>query len=380
MEQTLVVICGIAALYGAIITLRCVLAQRRIQWLAPDSAPVHVAETLSVVIPARNEEVDLAAALHSVLAQEGVKLEVTVVNDHSTDRTGEIADAIARADPRVRVIHNPPLPPEWLGKCNAMQQGAAVATGDYLLFADADILHAPTCFATALRAMRENTCDFFSLLPRFEHQTFWENVNIPLYCFGFAKLLAIPGLEDPDSPNAVAAGALMLVKARVFREVGGFREVKGEMLDDIGFARLLKARHYRIGFRLAPECARVRLFKTNREAFWGNTKNILVAVEEHRWLAIPLAVLGIVLLWAPLLALALGALNADGRLLLVGLATYGMQYLSFFTARRLLRFRPALLLFFPLAAIVAACCIVRALYYSMRGAIFWRGREIKVRG
>ena len=114
-------------------------------------------------------------------------------------------------------------------------------------------------------------------MPRFEHQTFWENVNIPLYCFGFAKLLAIPGLEDPDSPNAVAAGALMLVKARVFRQVGGFREVKGEMLDDIGFARLLKARHYRIGFRLAPECLRVRLFKTNREAFWGNTKNILVA-------------------------------------------------------------------------------------------------------
>ncbi len=137
MEQTLVVICGIVALFGVVMTLLCVLAQRRIQWLTPDATPIQTAETLSVVIPARNEEADLAAALRSVLAQEGVELEVTVVNDHSTDRTGEIADAIARADPRVRVLHDPPLPPEWLGKCNAMQQGAAVATGDYLLFADA---------------------------------------------------------------------------------------------------------------------------------------------------------------------------------------------------------------------------------------------------
>ena len=379
MASTLIVICGIVTLYAAVMALLGVLAQQRLRWLTPDAAPIPTAETLSVVMPARNEAVDLAAALHSILAQEGVHLEVTVVNDHSTDRTGAIADAIARTDPRVRVIHDPPLPPGWLGKSNAMQQGAAGATGDYLLFADADVLHAPTCFATALRAMRESACDFFSLLPRLENRTVWEHANIPLYVFGIVKLLAIPGLEDPASPNAVASGALMLVKARVFRAVGGFREVKGEMLDDVGFARLLKARRYRVGFRLAPECARVRLFKTNREAFWGTTKNILVAVEGRRWLAIPLVLLGFVQLWTPLLALALGVANADGELLLAGLATYGLQYLGFFAVRRLVRFRPGPLLCFPLAAIVAACCMTRALYYSTRGAIFWRGREIRVR-
>ena len=380
MESTLIVICGIVTLYGAVMTLLCVLAQRRLRWLTPDAAPIPTVELLSVVIPARNEAIDLAAALHAILAQEGVKLEVTVVNDHSTDRTGAIANAIARTDPRVRVIHDPPLPPGWLGKCNAMQQGAAVATGDTLLFADADVLHAPTCFATALRAMRENACDFFSLLPRLEHQTFWEHVNLPLYGFGIAKLLAVPGLEQPDSPDAMASGALMLVKAEVFRAVGGFRAVRGEMLDDVGFARLLKAQHYRVGFRLAPDCARVRLFKTPREAFWGPTKNILVAVEGRYWLAIPLVLLGFVQLWTPLLALALGVANAEGGLLLAGLATYGVHYLGFFTLRRLLHFRPGPLLGFPLAALVAACCMTRALYYSTKGAIVWRGREIQVRG
>jgi hypothetical protein len=167
------------ALYAAVMALRCVLVQRRLRGLTPDAAPLPTAETLSVVMPARNEAVDLAAALHSILAQEGVHLEVTVVNDHSTDRTGAIADAIARTDPRVRVIHDPPLPPGWLGKCNAMQQGAAGATGDTLLFADADVVQAPTGFATALRAMRENAGDFFSLWPRLENRTVWEHANIP---------------------------------------------------------------------------------------------------------------------------------------------------------------------------------------------------------
>ena len=144
-------------------------------------------------------------------------------------------------------------------------------------------------------------------------------------------------------------------------------------------ARLVKAHHYRVGFWLAPDCARVRLFKTPREAFWGTTKNILVAVGGRRWRAIPLVLLGFVQLWTPLLALALGVANAEGGLLLAGLATYGTQYLGFFTLRRLVRFRPGPLLCFPLAAIVAACCMTRALYYSTKGVIFWRGRKIRVR-
>lgn len=94
----------------------------------------------------------------------------------------------------------------------------------------------------------------------------------------------------------------------------------------------------------------------------------------------PLVLLEFVQLWTPLLALALGAASADSGLLLAGLATYGTQYLGFFTLRRLVRFRPGPLLGFPMAALMAAYCVVRALYYSKRGAIFWRGREIKVRG
>jgi len=192
-------------------------------------------------------------------------------------------------------------------------------------------------------------------------------------------LLATPGLENPDSSHAVASGALMLIETPVFREIGGFQGVKGEMFDDVGLARLLKNKHYHIGYRLAPECLQVRLFKNNRDAFWGTTKNILTAVEGHEWLGVPLMLVAFLQYWTPLLALTLGVLIPNPLLLLVGLSTCVIQYASFFTVRRILRFHPVKVLLFPLAAIVGACCIGRALYYHTRGAILWRGRIIKVK-
>ena len=376
----MLIICVVVFVYWLAITLKSMLALKRIRWLSPSSAPVHEIRKISVIIPARNEEQDVASSLRSVLNQEGVDLEVIVVNDHSTDRTGEIVDDIARSDSRMKVLHNPALIQGWLGKCNAMQHGAANATGNYLLFTDADINHAPGCFVTALNVMQKNEYDFISLCPLWDNQSFWENVNMPIYFFGVAKLLATPGLENPDSANAIATGALMLITTQVFRDIGGFEGVKGEMLDDVGLARLLKTQNYRVGYRLAPDCLQVRLFKNSRDAFWGTTKNILMAVEGHLWLAIPLIILGVLQNLAPLFAVAFGLLKTEPLLLIVGMATYGIQYFSFFSVRRLIHFHPFKLLFFPLVAIVATCCIVRALVSHVKGAIIWRGREIKVRG
>ena len=379
MEHTIVTICVLVTLFGLAITLKCVQAQKRIQWLLPSSTPVHISAKISVVIPARNEEYDIAPALRSILKQEGVDLEVIVVDDHSTDRTGEIVDRIAQSDPRVTVLHGPALQNGWLGKCNAMQQGAQLAGGDFLLFTDADIEHAPGCFATVLSEMQQNTYDFISLFPRCINRSLWENINIPIYFFGVAKLLATPGLEDPASTHAVASGALMLIKARVYHEIDGFEGVKGKMFDDVGLARLLKTRHYRVGYRLAPECVQVQLFKNSRDAFWGNTKNILTAVEDHVWLALPLMLLAFLQYWTPVLAMVLGVVIPSPLLLIAGFCTYSIQYAVFFTVRRILSFDAVKLLFFPLVAIVGACCITRALYYHARGKITWRGRTIKVK-
>ena len=222
MEWTVLTVCGLVTIYWLAITLKCVLAQKRIHWLSPSLISVLEKKKISVIMPARNEEQDIASSLYSILNQKNVDLEVIVVNDHSSDRTGEIVDNIARSDSRLKVLHNPPLTKGWLGKCNAMQYGADEASGDYLIFTDADILHEPGCFTKVISVMQKEAYDFISLFPLFENHLFWENINIPIYFFGIAKLLAIKGLENPDSKNAVASGALMLINAKVFRDIGGF--------------------------------------------------------------------------------------------------------------------------------------------------------------
>ena len=118
---------------------------------------------LSVVIPARNEEEDIDEALRSVLDQKGVELQVIVVNDNSTDRTGEIVRRLADKDARITIVENPPLEQGWLGKPNAMNHGVAAATEDLILFTDADVVHCPTSFATGISILRKERLE----LPQF---------------------------------------------------------------------------------------------------------------------------------------------------------------------------------------------------------------------
>jgi glycosyltransferase involved in cell wall biosynthesis len=161
------VACVFVFIIWTLISFQAYLALKRNRRLFQVAADPSEPKTLSVIIPARNEEDDITDALESVLAQQDIDLEVIAVNDHSKDRTGDIIDEFSRSDARVTPIHNPPLSEDWMGKCNAMQHGALSAKGQYLLFTDADIIFRPACFQTALSLMVRDSLDFLSLGPRF---------------------------------------------------------------------------------------------------------------------------------------------------------------------------------------------------------------------
>lgn len=375
----LLVLCGFAAVLSLVVAARFIAALRRIAWPTPPSPGSSPGAKITVVIPARNEAQDLDAAVRSVLAQEGVELEVIVINDHSTDRTGAIADELARSDPRLTVIHDPELPPGWFGKCNAMQQAAERASGEYVLFTDADIRHGPTCFATALAELERGGYDFLSLFPRFVTVTVWENVLLPAFLGGFAQL-ATPGILDDKAPDALAAGAFMLVRPAAFRAVGGFAPIRDAIFDDVGLARLLKANGYRVRFLAAPALMEVRLFKDNRHAFWGMTKNVLGGLGGRLWLAPAAMVIPFLVFWTPILCAVVGITTGDPRLVAAGAVTYAIQYAMLWSGRSLFRFHPGKALLFPLVAFSIAACLGRALsLYIFRGGVHWRGRVLPIR-
>jgi glycosyltransferase involved in cell wall biosynthesis len=373
----------IAGLCSAAISgLVAVLYWTALRRLAGRPAPAMADGTagrLTVIIPARDEEQDLASSLESVLAQDGVRLDVILVNDHSGDRTGTIADSFAAADGRVRVMHDPELPPGWLGKANAMQQAAAHAMGDYLLFTDADIIHGPACFRTAVSELNERGLDLISYFPRIRCESVWENVLMPAYV-GSLTQYATAGINDDRSSDALAAGALILVSAAAFRAVGGFESIRTELFDDLALARLVKALGYRAGCRAAPALLEVRLFKGNHHAFWGTTKNILAGMGKRIWLA-PIALfVPFLVYWTPVACVAAGLWARDRPLLMVGASTYALQYATLWLGRSLFGFHPGKALLFPLVPIPIACSMIRALYlYVARGAVQWRGRVVKLK-
>jgi glycosyltransferase involved in cell wall biosynthesis len=380
LTDSRLILCVFSALISLVVAVQFLAALRRTTWRSPPITGRSRSVRLTVIIPARNEEQDLAQTLHSVLHQEEVALEVIVVNDHSTDRTGAIADSQASADSRVRVIHDPELPAGWLGKCSAMQNGVSLCSGDVLLFMDADITHHPRCFVTALAEMERHELDFLSLFPRMRCVSLCENVILPSLIGGMA-MFATPGIEDPDSPDALAAGAFLMVNSRVFHALGGFETIKHEMLDDVALAKLFKRNGHRVGLRLAPEFLTVRLYKGNHHAFWGMTKNILEGLNGRFWLAPAVILLPIFVFWTPLYCALAGAIEGNLVLVTVATITYALQYAMIWSGRSLFQFQPAKALLFPLVAIPVFCCMVRALYlYSLKGAVEWRGRTIRVRG
>src|SRR5580692_9643666 len=224
---------------------------------------------LSVIIPARNEEVALGACLESLVSQTGVDSEIIVVDDQSTDRTHEIAESF----PKVRVIEAGPLPPGWTGKNNAVTTGAREARGEWLLFTDADTIHAPGSLARALAEAKDNKADLLSYSPEQIAVTFWEVATLPVVFTELARQYPPSKVSDPNSPEAAANGQYILIRREVYDAIGGHVAVASEILEDVALARRVKASGHKIRFRYS-ESVRTRMYRSFAQLREGWTKNL----------------------------------------------------------------------------------------------------------
>ena len=378
VDNSLIFLCLLAILVSCLICVRYLQLMRILRWRPPERNRLSSTVRLSVIIPARNEEEDLAACLTSILQQADVDLQVVIVNDHSTDRTGEIANSIATSDSRVRVLHDPELRPGWLGKVNAMQHALECTTHDLVLFTDADVIHAPGCFALVLAIMEQQQLDFVSLFPRLHCVSLIENVNAPAYIGGFCQIVGESVREG--SGRGMGAGALMLVRRPVLEAIGGLAAIKTEMLDDVMLATLVKRHGFALGFWAGSNLVDVRFYKGNWPAFWGMTKNVLAELRQRFWIAPIAALVPFLVFWTPWISMLWGAATANWLLFAVGAGTYLIQYLLLLPCHEIVPFHRGKVLFFPLVSIVILCNCVRASYhYFIRGAVYWRGRSIRVR-
>ena len=236
---------------------------------------------VSIIVPARNEEASLADCLQSLVSQSGVSFEIIVVNDHSTDRTREIASSFSG----VRVLEAGPLPAGWTGKNSAVTTGARQARGEWLLFTDADTVHLLGSLAAALKEAQENGAELLSYSPEQIAVTFWEMATLPVVFAELARQYSPSKVSDPNSPVAAANGQYILIRREAYEAVGGHAAVAGNILEDVALARALKSSGRKIRFRYAADRVRTRMYRNYRQLRDGWTKNLALLFPNPGWLA-----------------------------------------------------------------------------------------------
>jgi Glycosyl transferase family 2 len=240
--------------------------------VTPGAAPIMPA--MSVLIPARDEERSIGTAVESVLASEGVQLEVIVLDDHSRDATAAIVADIATRDPRVRVLPAPPLPEGWCGKQYACAALAELASYGLLVFIDADVRLAPRGLLHMEAFISRSGAALVSGFPRQETGTFWERIVIPLIHFLLLGFLPLRRMRQSRHP-AYGAGCGQLIAARhaAYQEVGGHGAIRGSLHDGLTLPRAFRAAGLGTDLFDATEVATCRMYRNARELWRGVTKN-----------------------------------------------------------------------------------------------------------
>jgi glycosyltransferase involved in cell wall biosynthesis len=340
----------------------------------PPSDPATAQLDVSVIVPARNEEASLGACLESLTRQIGVRFEVIVVDDGSTDRTGEIA----RSFTGVQVIDAGPLPEGWTGKNNAMASGAKIAKGKWLLFTDADTVHSPTSLARGLTEAELRQAQLLSYSPEQELRGFWQKAVMPVIFAELAKTYRPSEVSDPNSPAAAANGQYLLIWREAYDAVGGHAAVNGKLLEDVALARIVKSSGSRIFFRYGKDVVRTRMYRNFTQLCEGWTKNLTLLFPSPRRLAL-LRLLEFILILASALLAAIEAIRGRTNSALL-LATVAILLYALFLARiRRAHFpwqaNAVALLGLPLFAYL----LQRSELCYKQGAVSWKGRAYSTR-
>jgi hopene-associated glycosyltransferase HpnB len=318
------------------------------------------------VIPARDEADSIGATLQSLLAQDFAgDLRVVLVDDNSTDGTGDVAHALQQQDQRLTVISGKPLPAGWTGKMWAVLQGLEVAkSADYVLLTDADILHAPQHISQLVTQAQAGSFDLVSEMVRLRCETVAERFAIPAFVFFFSMLYPFHSVANPRSSVAGAAGGTMLVSAEALRRINGVSRIRAELIDDCALAREIKRGGHRLWLGHATQATSMREYPHFAD-IWNMVARTAYVQLQYSPLLLVGTVFGMLLLYAVPVGFTCAAHGATQYL---AIATWLLMALLFQPTLRRYRQNPLWGLALP---VIAAFYLAATIGSAVR---FYRGR------
>lgn len=327
---------------------------------------------VSVIVPARNEAHNLPPLLQSLRALKPAPREVIVVDDHSSDGTGDIARQFG-----ARVVTPPPLPADWNGKPWACHAGAHIATGEYLLFTDADTVHAPTSLGRALGRMQRDRLDMVSMVPNHLINRFWERLQ---GVFHLLLLIATgAGRSISRGERRFSIGQYLLFTRAAYQRIDGHTGVRSRIAEDLALARLIVDSGGDIGVEFCPRLLFVRMYPEGLSSFIKGWRRSFFEGMASAGVLATLEITAVIgwLLGVPLLAIA-GVAFGQPMLILASGALYLATALEIARQQRHIgAFSVASAALYPGFVVIFIIVSSLAVFSRLRGTdVHWKGRRV----
>jgi hypothetical protein len=324
---------------------------------------------VSVIMAARDEADRIGPAIAARLADTYPDLELILVDDRSTDGSGEIARHAAGGDPRLTIVRVDGLPAGWLGKVHALSEGVARATGDYLLFSDADVTVAPDATMRAVALCETDGVDCLGLIPEYQSSSVLVDAVWTVFIRGLGIALGSPRFSEPKSKTVVGSGAFTLVRRTAYERTPGFEHLRMETGDDMALAMMVQAAGGRCATVLGSGCVRVGMYDSVVGFLRGIEKNGSTGAGNAAAICAGLVAFAAVDVM-PLVA----ALAGPAWLRALGVATALFAWVANIAILRATcrLWAPALL--WPVGSLLFAFGTARSIVLAkLRGGVSWRG-------
>lgn len=346
----------------------------------PDVGDVPRPISVSVIIPARNEEECIGDLLDDLAKQDftsrgGGSMEIIVVDGASSDGTAEVA---RRHGIRPLVVEEPPLPSGWVGKNWGCETGQKVAKGELLLFLDADVRLSPEAVRAAAVTQINESADMVTFAARVVMDGFWEHAVLPLYTQFVLTYFRPHRVNRKYRREAMANGQFMLMSREGYSKVGGHASIRGYVLEDVRMAQRVKEEGGNIRIAWTPEMVTTRMYADTGEMYEGISKNIAgTSFSLARQLFFVSALF--LLFLSPFVVLALSLIFQSLIWLSVSLIAITLTTLKQAAFQNAIRAPPGYALTYPLAICFYLAMLGRSIRVGLtKGSVTWKGREYPV--
>jgi chlorobactene glucosyltransferase len=345
----------------------------------------HDTPKVSIILPARNEEMFIEKCINSLLEQDYKNYEIIAIDDMSDDNTGDIIKKIATKNPKVVYVLAKPKPEGWTGKNWACVEGFKRSSGDLLLFTDADTVHTHKTISLAVDHLSSDELDSLTVVPKMLCLDWWTKVTLPVLSTFMHTRFSALRVNDPSKKTGYFFGSFFIIKRKTYEAVGTHEGVKSDIVEDGALGKKVKEQGFKLKMVRGEHLVEA-IWARDVTTLWHALKRLMIPLyiqSSKMAVGIFFAVLFLLFMPFPILVYSILFANLSVSfdvLLVISLLAAGLFYIgSIIDARKGLSLGFQHSLFAPVgSAVIVAGFASGILHAKKSNAITWRGRTYSV--